>query len=94
MTDTTNLIDEKPENPEAFPTCGYEGIGGEATYQPGMTLRDYFAAAALPACLTASFAVCQQAAQDDRLEYIGTTVDRAAIWAFRAADAMLKARVR
>lgn len=37
---------EKIDNPAAFPTAAYEGIGGEAIYQCGMTLRDYFAAKA------------------------------------------------
>jgi hypothetical protein len=39
-------MSDKPENPPAFPTAAYEGIGGAAIYQGGMTLRDYFAAKA------------------------------------------------
>ncbi len=70
MTDT-------PENDPAFPTAV---LNGEA--YSGMTLRDYFAAAALQGCL----------ANADLIQKIGASpVDLSSI-AFEFSDAMLKAR--
>ncbi len=36
------------DNPRAFPSPIFECEDGYETFLPGMTLRDYFAAAALP----------------------------------------------
>jgi len=65
-------------------TTAYSHEWVEVTY-PGMTLRDYFAAAALPAAL-------QQEATSD--EGRPCMYDEAAVArvAYRLADAMLKAR--
>jgi len=58
----------------------------------GMSLRDYFAAAALPACIERSLHLARESAAEDRLEHIVTTMDRAACWAYQGADAMLAVR--
>ena len=60
-----------PDNPFAFPQGSFDG----------MTLRDCFAAQALPSCLSAS------AGQDGCYDYVA-----AAIGAYMVADAMLAAR--
>lgn len=83
-------MSEKPENPYIFPqqqqTYQCEEIGDKTTFQPfgaplfvgGMTLRDYFAAAALQGMLAA----------DDR---VGCEDDHAR-YSYLHADAMLRAR--
>lgn len=75
---------QKPDNPQAFPSVGRDG-----NWQPhcdGMTLRDYFAAAALQG---------ENAAQND-VNFGICTEDsdfyNAAMRAYKFADAMLKAR--
>lgn len=70
-------------NPQAFP-CeqGHtpEGLRNP-TYEPGMTLRDYFAAKTLPALIDRAYK------RSEVLE-----VDYIAEDAYRLADAMLEAR--
>lgn len=67
---------KKPENPPAFPT-GYER---PAPDEKGMTLRDYFAAAALQGILAG-------------LDMDASEVsDQIACKSYIVADAMLKAR--
>lgn len=51
------------------------------------TLRDQFAMAALTTCIEKSFLPTLS-----EPEHIGNILDRAAVWAYRAADAMLKER--
>lgn len=63
-------MSEKPENPQAFPSAIVYA-------EPGMTLRDYFATAALQAIAHAPDAT-----------HAYDTAERA----YRFADAMLKAR--
>jgi len=65
----------------AFPRTG-EGVGNPRYDEPGMTLRDYFAAQALPAVIN----------HDCPTEGIGTYFDMMAQDAYRFADAMLAER--
>lgn len=69
----------------AFPEAGLAGLPNEEFIdpRPGMTLRDYFAAAALQGAIAAT----ANAASDPAPE-------RAANYAFRVADAMLAERAR
>lgn len=60
----------------AFPECGTEN----GFFNPGMSLRDYFAAAALQGMLT-------DVPHEDRLKFPEYAQD-----AYRYADAMLEAR--
>lgn len=92
---------DKPENPLAFPTempifmlqegsdAPAEMIPGSKFIQGGMTLRDYFAAAALQG----------MNANPELFEVVTTTsvlngdyFDKAAKNAYKQADSMLKAR--
>jgi len=76
----------------AFPMCRSGGsevhAGGSSTWLPiteyGMSLRDYFAAAALPAALK----ICHDAKSDGDLNPYQVAVTSA----FRLADAMLAER--
>lgn len=77
----------KHHNPPAFPRSGFlSAMDSEAANQydnkpcEGMTLRDYFAAAALPALV-------EQAINLDHLAW-----DATAEHAYRIADAMLEER--
>lgn len=67
---------KKPENPPAFP--GFHIDNGTTTIWGGMSLRDYFAAAAL---------TCSEAEIENEVEALAV-----AKWAFSVADAMLKVR--
>jgi hypothetical protein len=79
-------MSDEPENPPAFPRPGFDQPAG---LQDGMTLRDYFAAAALPAIITAVAAKDHTPAVN--LE--GATVEeRIAYDAYKVADAMLRVR--
>lgn len=72
-------MSEKPENPPAFPHV----LPHEWRYvEPGMTLRDYFAASALAALLHAEIV------QEVPEQYATITAKAA----YGLADAMLKAR--
>lgn len=78
----------QPNNPPAFPRTGFGFYGdshsskyADTSPQDGMTLRDYFAAAALPPILLGKYG--EQAQSND---------DSAAAWAYALADAMLRAR--
>jgi hypothetical protein len=66
-------MNDKPENPQAFPvtTVHYDNNLN------GMTLRDYFAAAALTGIISAG---------------AGTTIDRDVRVSYKYADEMLKQR--
>lgn len=72
------MSEKKPENLNVFPSgrkeSGYEPA--EHAKHEGMTLRDYFAAAALPAFITST----DNSYEDDAKN------------AYKAADAMLKVR--
>jgi hypothetical protein len=78
--------------PPAFP-CETDGNpngfqSGERLWTyPGMTLRDYFAAQALPAVIAAT------SAGQHHLKGVGTVDDMLAQAAFSLADAMLRARM-
>ena len=65
----------KPTNPPAFPYFGHTGW----SHSEGMTLRDYFAAKALPAIIA-----------DEVLK--ATLLEKVAREAYWYADEMLKAR--
>jgi hypothetical protein len=76
----------------AFPTgtWEYDGNGNVLPYQePGMTLRDYFAAKALQGCLAYSHVNPQCGNYQENC-----TEDGVAVAAYRYADAMMKARVK
>lgn len=71
----------------AFPMSGFDMRHGQpvqAVYQHGMTLRDYFAAKALPSILNPNPVTGQYA--------LVTDFEDCAITAYKMADAMLKAR--
>lgn len=71
----------------AFPTGSweYDGQGNVLSYQePGMSLRDYFAAKAMLSILTPNPVTGQYA--------LVTDFEDCAITAYKMADAMLKAR--
>lgn len=79
---------EKDTSGPAFP---YSGVhkGSDMNYiidNHGMTLRDYFAAKALPD-LIAGYSRNQGSGP-----YLDASPDKIAYWAYRYADAMLKAR--
>lgn len=81
-------MSDKPVNPPAFPTSAYEGIGGEAIFQVGMTLRDYFAAQALMGLIANNAGEASL-----QMSYEGNTWgQQIAKNAYDHADAMLKAR--
>lgn len=65
------MIDDKPDNPMAFPRTEWED---------GMTLRDYFAAAALMGFM------------DNKNKPTNFNPDDDADYCYKLADAMLKAR--
>lgn len=67
-------------NPPAFPGPTIKNDIGPNISQRGMTLRDYFAAAALQGLI----------ASDD--EGAGDRIDEIPTYAYHIADAMLKAR--
>lgn len=76
-------MSEKPENPLAFPeSCTQDGYRGNV--ESGMTLRDYFAAAALQGLLAAP--------DDGNLRTIEDHQEHYADIAYGYADAMLRAR--
>ena len=66
------------KNEPAFPNEGFNGWG---TPFEGMTLRDYFAAKAMQGLLAQSLGTA-----------LGSPVEQAAEYAYKMADAMLKAR--
>lgn len=75
-------MNEKPENPAAFAACCADA--GQSWMQEGMTLRDYFAAAALQGIIAGKehFHPRQGQAYKENLAEL----------AYIYADAMLKAR--
>ncbi len=80
--------DKKPENP-AFPIVEkrYDGYGllyDETHF--GMTLRDYFAAKAMPNFINATLTI--------RGQGVSESITQAAKYAYEIADAMLKERVK
>lgn len=71
----------KPDGGHAFPTQNhqYDGQGNVLQYQEiGMTLRDYFAIRLMPYYIAQNH----------------LTVEYAAHWAYEAAEAMLKEKVK
>ncbi|SHL41181.1 hypothetical protein SAMN05216428_102319 [Nitrosospira sp. Nsp11] len=70
----------------AFPGMEEVGNSGDYTtaYNPGMTLRDYFAAKAMQTLLAASFG--------DRSITFADKLEAVAVDAYRQADALLEAR--
>ena len=81
---------DKPENPSAFPNDYAGRVGSEEQYcQYGMTLRDYFASAALQALL-------QNTAVQKSMMKDGWNAERCQHWhadsAYQFADAMLERR--
>lgn len=81
-------MSDKPENPPAFPRPGFEQPAG---LQDGMTLRDYFAAAAFPIMLHRDFY-----SKSNKYEVISPSSRSHPLYAaresYRYADAMLRER--
>lgn len=78
---------KKPENPQAFPqSCDQHGY--EVAYTSGMTLRDYFAAAALTGIWACPTDLIDNAAGGVKI--IGEK--KIAKLAYAQADAMLEVR--
>ena len=65
-------------NPPAFPTNQYANGINPSGFDTGMTLRDYFAAKAMQALAS--------------IDELDMTHDDYAQWAYKQADAMMKAR--
>lgn len=76
---------DQPYNPQAFP-CLDSSYGELSLREPGMTLRDYIAVAALPAVVAAT------SAGQHMLSGVGTVHDMIAQDAYLLADAMLRER--
>lgn len=90
-------MSEQPENPQAFPSYSKETRtqmkdGTTIVHLPelheGMTLRDYFAAKAMPQLMVASVAMAFP------LEVRLTRMEWVARGAYKYADAMLKERAK
>ena len=80
----------KIENPQAFPLTkeGRDPNGKTFEYNVGMTLRDYFAAKAIPGCIALiSIDVLIDDGITPYTEFITST-------AYKIADAMLKERLK
>lgn len=77
----------------AFPWNEKNSDGSHYHGNPGMSLRDYFAARFAAAMMTATSADSDHPNPDYRREAEGPTVaDRVAAIAYQLADAMLRAR--
>jgi hypothetical protein len=96
MNDTTRQLppdlegmNDQRENPQAFPENTFQKCGDVAVGEckPGMTLRDYFAAAALQ-----GLAVLKVATEHHTGGAYGIPIIPLAECAYEIADAMLKAR--
>lgn len=68
-----------PKNIQAFPSDPFYVGDTRYSSEPGMTLRDYFAAKAMQAILS-------------NIETSSCSYEDAALYAYRQADAMLAAR--
>lgn len=80
-------MNEKPENPAAFPMPAHEcELRGPMTGQGGMTLRDYFAAKVMQSSLTHVQNQCCLGSHNEK-DIAGLATD-----SYLMADAMLKAR--
>lgn len=74
-----NEIENKPENPQAFPSKVFHPVSGNLIGQEeGMTLRDYFAAKAINGLIQSGSSPKFMLAME----------------AYRIADAMLKERTK
>jgi hypothetical protein len=71
-------LETKPQNPEAFPVLDPNG----SFWNPGMSLRDYFANSAMQSVMIGEDYKTVQ------------TPDQVAQWSYSIADAMLKERLR
>ena len=84
------MSDESKAGGPAFPYRAYSGLP-----EPGMTLRDYFAAKAMAAILQSGTWGPQTADAlhyEDDQEFVGNKAACLAEGAYQMADAMLKAR--
>jgi hypothetical protein len=89
-------METKPENPSAFPENRWQRVGEieEGTSNPGMTLRDYFAAKALGG-MFASHAIFIKIGEPEGMKPAAMrkmTNNEIAEAAYQYADDMLKAR--
>lgn len=84
----------KPENPHVFPWCG--DLNDCPTINLGMTIRDYFAAAALQGMLANHKISNTSEDEDKNYIKIGSEIDTwaASETAYSYADAMLKERLK
>lgn len=82
----------RPNGGSAFPTDGFKYSLEHGDHQTGMSLRDYFAAKALPAIISASSAGQHSAGVARGMPPDATIEDAIAADAYAIADAMLLAR--
>ena len=73
----------------AFPCTSFNRNGDFLGANNGMTLRDYFAAKALPSLMEMSWPDLQLSPENGL-----TPIENCAKFAYEAADAMLKARIK
>lgn len=89
------MIDTKNGWP-AFPSTQYANGVSPTGHSPGMTLRDYFAAKAMQALISAQrnedHTLNMEFRLSEGLSYSGATRGRIAVSAYAMADAMLKER--
>lgn len=82
-------MNDKIENPPAFPhnEVVHQSWGRENHFQAGMTLRDYFAEAALKALIGENGDLLAQIQQGEVTEIVASA-------SYKYADAMLKERLK
>ena len=85
---SANMAHGIGENPEAFPCVGY-GLSGDSYMQPGMTLRDYFAAQVIPSIVSATSAGQHN---PSKMKLGISLIEEMALDAYEIADALLIAR--
>lgn len=89
-------MEKKPNhpNPEAFAAVTAGVHGGDSHYQRGMSLRDYFAAEAMPAILKQFSAAAISPDKAEAKEYLRELFAGVATSAYLVADAMLAERIK
>jgi hypothetical protein len=90
-------MNEPNDGGPAFPTENVHQTGPNSYHYPGMSLRDYFAAKAMQACVARWFSVIDEImVEDPRSPLLNKPrshgIERCAITAYQYADAMLTAR--
>lgn len=88
------------KNPPAFPFAWQSPITGKTTVNQGMTLRDYFAAQALPICYEywmkdyyhPDYPDAEDRNAEGREDFGGNTMNLIAEYSYSLADYMMRAR--